>query len=310
MTRKFLWLSLGVSLAFGAAVNLSASGKRRPASDSASPLFNSPQAASRAEYCERSKNPDYFKTILLNPRNRLAFPNEEGWLNTGLCWWHSLLQRAAAHLIVFRPEYPKPDRWEALALIEDLVTQKGVVEIPGYTNLRDFSSDYRRELVRALSAVEITSSIFELGFIKGLLGTPHQQSGRLRQLMDELHDEVEVRKRIAFQVLQMPGPDAHAWLVLGMLPVKREEKIIGYDIVHIDSNDLEIRTQRYIEGEPLFVYFERWNSDGNRYYDRFPMTPYTYKSGELRWMRHLRDEYCTNGTTSVDRRAQPGSGGA
>lgn len=251
-----------------------------------------PPARSREEFCENAKDPDYFKTLLYDVANLNAYSNSAGGLGTGLCWWHSEFQRSATYLAVYRPDLPRPSEAEARELINDLMTKQGVVEIPGFRNFNGFSYSYGRLIESMLTAGEVNTSIFELGFFKGLFGSSGGADASLDRGMDELYDQVVNKKHIAFQVLQMPGVAAHAWLVIDMRKTDS-----GYDLSFIDSNySNNVGIYHYRRGEPMRTYLGDF-------------APHTYKSSDINYMRHLQDEYCRFGKTAKEKRANQGFGG-
>ena len=251
-----------------------------------------PPAHSREEFCKNAKNPDYFKTLLFDSENHNSSSNSAGGLGTGLCWWHSEFQRSATYLAVYRPDLPRPDEAEARALINDIMTKQGVVEIPGFNNFREFSGRYYSLVEKMLTAGEVTTSVFELGFVKGLIGSSGGADAKLAREMDDLYDEVVNKKGIAFQVLQMPGVEAHAWIVLDMRKTEA-----GYDLAFVDSNmSGEVGLYHYRRGEPMRMYLGDF-------------APHTYKSSDIKFMRYLQEDYCRNGTTATSKRASSGFGG-
>jgi hypothetical protein len=181
-------------------------------------------------YCNRSL--EDFQRLLLQPESRIAFINEGGFMNSGVCWWHSRLQRNSVYMARFRPELPWPSDREAREIIRQIMDEKGPVVIPGFANFYDFTRAYRYVIQGQLEGWQKRDSLLKFAWIRGMRGSPEVAPAEMRRQMDRLYDAVEIRREIAFAKLQLPGPEAHAWLVVGM--VRRAD---GYRLFIIDSNE-------------------------------------------------------------------------
>lgn len=196
---------------------------------------------SKAELCANKDNPDYFKSLVTDPQNRLSFGNPTaGLLHGGLCWWHSQLQRSSLFLAVYHPELPAPSPEEAKHLIESIMKREGVVEIPGFANFWDFSGRYQDLMIDLLARWQISQGIFEFGFIQGLFPS-RQRPSKLKASMDRLYDLVENKHEIVYEIQSVPGIESHAWLVLHMAP----DGLGGYQLDVIDSNYITILKWTY-----------------------------------------------------------------
>lgn len=187
-----------------------------------------------------------FQNKLRDDTHRLAFLNSGGPMKIGLCWWHSRLQRNANYLLDFRPSLPKLSRDEALAVVKKLSSTKQVSAVDGYRNLRDFSADYYREMTEMLGQWQMAESFFG-NWVNGLEGESEVSAEELRQKMDELHARVQGKKEIVYQMLQYPGPTAHAWIVFGM-----KKTPAGYSIEAVDSNYYGLIRREYRDGDRSF----------------------------------------------------------
>jgi hypothetical protein len=85
---------------------------------------------------------------------------------------------------------------------------------------------------------------------KGLSGSSKVSPAKIKEIMDQIFEEVEVKKNIAFNKLQVPGIIAHAWLVVHM------EKVLGgYNLEILDSNfPSATEIYRYREGDTSINY--------------------------------------------------------
>lgn len=180
-------------------------------------------------YCERDY--DAFKKVALDPDQRVSFRNRGGLLEGGVCWWHSRFQRSATYLAIYRPELPKPSAAEARKLIRMLIKMQGPVVIPGYSGLRDFSSDFEAVLQKQLERWQLSDGVWRSAWVNGLSGHTHERSKKLRKMMDDLYVAVVDKKMIVWEKLQVPGIPAHAWLVVDMEKLEH-----GYRLKTIDSN--------------------------------------------------------------------------
>lgn len=180
--------------------------------------------------------------------NRLSFTNHGGLFNGGVCWWHSRLTRSAQYLAVFNPSGLAPTADEAYRLVKRLRDGRPVT-INGYKNLADFSNAHYRAVQKNLEDWQISNGGFGLGFIDGLSGSTTVPATILKKLMDDAFQEFSTKKKALYQVLQLPGVTAHAWLIINMSPRGN-----GYQFQVIDSNYLDVQTWSYNEGDTHFSY--------------------------------------------------------
>lgn len=206
--------------------------------------------------------------------NRIAFNNPAGPLNIGVCWWHSRMQRNANYLLSFDPSKKRMNEKESQTLIKNLSKTKTLQTARGYRNLKEFSTSYSREMQEVLGQWQLTESFFKLGWLKGV-GPSHVSPENLNRKMKDLYEEVTLRKNISFQVLQMPGFKAHAWLVTDMKKIGAA----GYEITAIDSNTQNLQKYFYQPGLTQFPYV----IDG-RMFPRESFVPYTHY--ENTWQKY------------------------
>jgi len=213
---------------------------------------------SAEEYCELAKNLKNFQDMITefpdNPsgenvmQTRVSFKNPAaGFNNGGLCWWHSRFQRKAHYLAYYLPNAPKPNADEAKHIIEDIIDGKKVVEIPGFNNLQEFSTEYKDYLIKRFEKWQWHDTLTG-AWIKGLKGeklSSEQAAKKLKITMDELYKKVSDQNQISYQMLQMKGVVAHAWLVTKMTERKNSNnERIGYTLYTIDSNT-PLRSTQY-----------------------------------------------------------------
>ncbi|WP_291515606.1 hypothetical protein [Bdellovibrio sp. ArHS] len=234
-------------------------------------------ATSKAEFCKQAaKNPHYFQSLLLNEENIMAFTNEGGLLNGGVCWWHSRLTRNATYMAIYRPDLPRPSDAEVDKILSKLKSGNSVVEIPGYRNFREFTSDYRTKIQGLLESWQITHGVLGLGFVGGNIGgLEGVDPALIDSIMDRLYERIVKRGQVVYQYLQMPGVVAHAWLVVDMVKTKN-----GYDLKVVDSNYLNPTTVSYVYGQTM------------QYAGWYPFNPYINRTTELWNIVKTVEKYC------------------
>ncbi len=191
----------------------------------------------KAEYCARfnSSSPNQETTIQdlsLEPSNLMAFKNNGGLFNGGVCWWHSRFQRNIFYLSIFRPDLEKPRSINEIRNIIHLVRLgTNVVTIPGYTNLEEFSKENQKFIQSELNDWQLYDGIILGSWINGLKGNTKVEPSILEKMMNELKTYVSEKKKIGYQKLQIKGITSHAWLVVGI-----KEMPSGFEIGYLDSN--------------------------------------------------------------------------
>ncbi len=223
---------------------------------------------SKKELCEYASDLSKFQKMLKTGTNRIFPSNSGGFVGMGLCWWHSRLERKATYLTFYSPDKAKPSRKEAIRLLRKIRAGQEIVEIPGYSNLSDFTKDFSDEVIRNLSYWQMSDSAIQQVWTQGLKGRPEVSSQELRDIMDSIYDLVEKEKRIAYIMLQASGFGAHSLLVVGM---KRTED--GYILQTADSNyNGQIHLVKYQEGMTQLKY------EGKSTKTRYFYVPYLMKA--------------------------------
>lgn len=201
------------------------------------------------EHCDQvAAEPALFIKKLVQRENRLSFTNHGGMFNGGVCWWHSRLTRAAQYLAVFNPQGTAPTEDEAYMLVKKL-RDGHPVTINGFRNLSEFSYTHYKSVQRNLEEWQVSNGGFGFGFLDGLRGSTTVPAGELKQLMDGAYVELTSKQKPVYQVLQLPGVTAHAWLIINMMPYQD-----GYQFQVVDSNYYDIQTWTYRNGLTNFTY--------------------------------------------------------
>jgi hypothetical protein len=232
----------------------------------------------KAEFCADRENTEYYQKFLLNKENRLSFTNHGGLANGGVCWWHSRFTRKAAYLAIYRPELPKPSKEEAYDIVLAIRMGNKVVEVPGYRNLYEFSRDFKDIIQQRLERWQVGDGFMRQQWTVGLWGASQVSADEMRERMDELYEEVVENNDVAYQVLQIKGVVAHAWLVVDM-----ERTANGYNIQVIDSNYMTPTTYSYRHG---------MTNLRSPYWGQF--VPRTGKKSEMNKMKKIVSKFCKN----------------
>ena len=203
---------------------------------------NAKAPTSKAEFCQMAHKPAAMRALLSDTDNQLSFTNDGGLGGAGVCWWHSMFTRNANFLSIYRPDLPRPNRGEVRRIIMDISANRGVVEIPGYKNLAEFSYAHRSEIQHALEEGQIVDGGLLFNWIRGATGNYEVPAAELKARMDELYLEI-ANGKIPYQMLQMKGITAHAWLVVDM-----KKTSYGYNLKVLDSNYRGTYSVDYQEG--------------------------------------------------------------
>ncbi|MGE3757930.1 MAG: hypothetical protein AB7H97_09240 [Pseudobdellovibrionaceae bacterium] len=204
---------------------------------------------SKVDYCARSKDPSYFKNLLLSTENVMGFINNGGIAGGGVCWWHSRFTRAATYLAIYRPDLPRPSFAQAKRIIQTIRHRRGVVEIPGFKNLNEFSLAYADEIQDVLENWQMASGA-AFGWIRGLAGSSTLSAEKMQQTILQTLRLVEVEKLITYYKMQAKGITAHAWLVT---KVEKSQYANGYILQIIDSNYAYPQEVNYSYGMTQFA---------------------------------------------------------
>lgn len=184
-----------------------------------------PAAVSREEYLELCRNPSLVRSLAANPPgggpnpNLLCFGSRGGLLGRGVCWWHSRFTRNALYLSYFLPDRSGPSPAEARAIISTLMKAGGVVAIPGYRNLGEFSKDHETAIQRTLERRQLFEGFLQFAWINGLWGASSTSWNVLRRGMMRIGEETS-STGLAYAKFQTPGLDAHAILLTEMVELE------------------------------------------------------------------------------------------
>jgi hypothetical protein len=206
----------------------------------------------KKEFCERFNESGEFTDNILelstDPSNMMAFKNNGGLFNGGVCWWHSRFQRNAFYLTIFRPDLEIPTQLQTKKIIRDIRNGESVVTIPGYHNFSEFTERNKDLIQSELNNWQLYDGVILGKWIDGLRGSTKVESSVLQDFMADLFNYVSVKKKVAYQKLQIKGITSHAWLVVGVLKTEK-----GMEIGYIDSNSPKMsKNYTYLNGDTSF----------------------------------------------------------
>ncbi len=233
-------------------------------------------AQSKASFCASKKSTKSLKSQVFQRDNLLAFRNQGGLMNGGVCWWHSRFQRNAMLLARFRPELEYPTEKETKKIIKALRKGKKVVVVPGYRSINDFSYSNADMIQAELEKWQKGDGFLRQQWAVGLWGSHEISEEKLKKRMDDLYTYVKEEGKIAYQMLQIEGIDSHAWLVFDIEKTSR-----GYRLQVLDSNYQRTQVYTYTEGMTSFHH---------DYYGDF--VPYTGKKSEYEKSLKAITKYC------------------
>lgn len=199
---------------------------------SVSTAWATPLPQNKNEFCTRFNDPVSVKNFSYEATNLMAFKNNGGLFNGGVCWWHSRFQRNIFYLSLFRPDLPRPNAKELKSLIKEIRNGQSIVTIPGFANFTEFSSINQKEIQSELNSWQLYDGVVLGSWIDGLEGDTRVEPSKLKQSLVELYDYVEKKNKVAYQKLQIKGITSHAWLVIGMKTMPS-----GYEVGYVDSNN-------------------------------------------------------------------------
>lgn len=199
-------------------------------------------------YCIDHQDSNFLRELPEESQNLLNFKNDGGILNQGVCWWHSRFQRNLLYLAYFSPDKTIVPKNLVMSLLNQIKKGESVVEIPGFSNVEDFTRYYQSEIQKLLNQWQIIEGGLQGGWQRGVRGKSKVSSDELKMRMEELFHYVERKNKIAYTKLQIKGIVAHAWLVH-----KMKATDTGYILSIIDSNNPQnVETYEYKFGDTSF----------------------------------------------------------
>lgn len=132
--------------------------------------------SSKEELCKFTAKD--FQALLCQDESMMGFANEGGLfgLETGVCWWHSQFHRLATYQAFYSPQKKKIDpstnegKKKIKEIFKKIILKKGPVEIPGYSGLKEFSSDplVKKLFKKHLQEWMTKDSLLKMQWYKGL----------------------------------------------------------------------------------------------------------------------------------------------
>ncbi len=181
------------------------------------------------DFCSRTQAD--ILSVLESPMARIAFKNEGGLFNGGVCWWHSRLQRSSVYLSRFAPEKPKPSAEAAKNILLALRKMSQTVTIPGYSDFISFTKDHQGIAQQILNDWQTYDGVFNSEWRRGISGRSTLPAADLEKQMRAVFEFTKTSPVPVWIMAQMKGITSHAFLVVDMVQTGA-----GYDMKVIDSN--------------------------------------------------------------------------
>lgn len=197
--------------------------------------------SSKSEFCSRFESENSINVLSQSDENYMAFKNNGGLFNGGVCWWHSRFQRNAWYLLNLNQNAPKMSASEIPNLIKEIRLGKQILTLNGYQSFKEFTLENQAIIQQELEDWQVYDGLVLGGWIDGLKGNTTIDPKLLQEKILELYDYVNVKKKIGYQKLQIKGITSHAWLVIGLSKIDDS----GIKIFYIDSNS-PTATKEYI----------------------------------------------------------------
>jgi hypothetical protein len=199
------------------------------------------------DFCARNRND--ILALMAQPSARMAFKNNGGIGNGGVCWWHSRYQRSSFFLVKYAPEKAKPNWLQLQQIINGIRNMNSVVTIPGFADFQSFTRAYQNQIQGVLNDWQVFDGVFNFEWIRGISGNSALPPKDMEARMDAVYQSYRQSPAAMWVLAQMQGISSHAFLVIHMEKVNG-----GYDMDLIDSNHpLEIVSVRYQSGDQFLV---------------------------------------------------------
>lgn len=183
----------------------------------------------------------------------ISFNNPPGTFGTGLCWWHSRFQRNATYLANYFPGKNPPSDKQAKKIIRAIATGRVVVEIPGFANLREFSSTYKSMIVKELNRMTMMD-FPNLKVFDRFGDTSEMHRNEMWTMMNDIHQKMLQHPQLMFlrQKKDLHNfVSSHSVLLLKIekveedtgAPWPHDKNIVGFDLTYVNSNSSGLLTK-------------------------------------------------------------------
>ena len=249
----------------------------------------------RIAFCQNRQTQPALQRLIRSPANLMPMQNTGGMfgLKTGVCWWHSRLQRRLTYLAHFKPELKKPTGNEVLKLLHKIKRGNKIVIIPGFKNLQEFGKAYPKTIQRSLDDWMAGDSLLRQTWVKGLVGRKHMAADDLKAYLNKMYVEFKESKGIPVQILNFKGITAHSWILVDMFKNKDGDYVLEI----LDSNK-PTSTIRFIPETTTMNPASLYDANDSDYkhplfgYDEFISK--THFRPEQRKLQRAVANYCSN----------------
>ena len=250
----------------------------------------------KSYFCSETAN---IQAKALNSNNELAFSNPDGMKlgligtlmgmkdGIGACWWHSKMQRSSLYLAMFRPELPAPtNREQVVEMLDMLRAGRQVIEIPGYSNMREFSNAWASEFEEVITKWQKENTWLDATWTRALDASLNEKVNpeQLRERMELLYQRL-LSGEVLFQHLSyLDELVVHSWLVIQMESIEN-----GYRLTVLDSN----QQYSYPVGSTGYYQVEYYYGDRYLSYRNNKLVP-SFEPNEKEYdnLKYARDIYC------------------
>lgn len=181
------------------------------------------------EFCSRGNSE--IQNLLERVDTRIAFKNDGGLFNGGVCWWHSRLQRSSIYLAQYAPLESRPDLNQVRVILKHLRNMDQVVTIPGFEDFESFTRTYQKEVQKMLEDWQRSDGFANSEWRRGISGRSKLPALALSKKMKEIYQLYKDSPVPLWVMAQIKGITAHSFLILEM-----NEAPKGYRLRIIDSN--------------------------------------------------------------------------
>lgn len=171
------------------------------------------------------------RSFLEERTSRIAFRNDGGLFNQGVCWWHSRLQRSSTYLVTYEPAALPPTRPELLKILTDLRDMNKTVVIPGYENFETFTHDFQNDVQAMLNGWQKIDGFYNFEWLRGISGRSSLPAGEMVNQMKSVYTHYKNSPAPLWIMAQIKGISSHSLLILRMKEISQ-----GYEMQVIDSN--------------------------------------------------------------------------
>lgn len=233
-------------------------------------------SASSQTFCSRTQA--NIKSYLEDSTSRIAFKNNGGLFNGGVCWWHNRLQRSSAYLVKFAPEQNQPSNPELYQILFQLRTMSKVTVIPGYHDFESFTKDHKSQVQAMLNQWQKRDGFYNFEWLRGISGKYALDPRSMKLRMTDIYNHYNKSPSPLWIMAQIKGITSHSLLLLNM-----QQTDNGFDMEVIDSNHPAVIL-------PISYYYGDINLKAPK--DNYTFVPYAGFQNDFKLISASLNSYC------------------